>query len=116
MENHEKNEIYRLHAEFCQTLSDANRLLIIRELSSGESSVSELVSRLGLRQSNVSKHLALMRERGLVTTRREGAAIYYNLSDKRISEAIHLLMEAQRNLIEKRRVLSKRMSDLALEE
>jgi DNA-binding transcriptional ArsR family regulator len=114
MEHHEKNEIYRLHAEFCQTLSDANRLLIISELSRGESSVNELVSRLGLRQSNVSKHLAVMRERGLVSTRREGAAIYYSLSDKRISEAIRLLMEAQRDLLEKRRVLSKGIPDLGL--
>jgi ArsR family transcriptional regulator len=114
MEHHEKNEIYRLHAEFCQTLSDANRLLIISELSKGELSVNELVSRLGLRQSNVSKHLAVMRERGLVSTRREGAAIYYRLSDKRISEAIRLLIEAQRDLIEKKRVLSKGIRDLGL--
>ena len=114
MENHEKNEIYRLHAEFCQTLSDANRLLIISELSKGESAVNELVTRLGLRQSNVSKHLALMRERGLVSTRREGAAVYYSLSDQRISEAIRLLMEAQRDLIEKKRVLSKGLRGLAL--
>jgi len=112
MENHEKNEIYRLHAEFCQTLSDANRLLIISELSKGESSVNELVNRLALRQSNVSKHLAVMRERGLVLTRREGSAIYYSLSDKRISEAIRLLMEVQRDLIEKRGVLSKGIGDL----
>jgi|GEM_PF-463386 len=114
MDNHEKNEIYRLHAEFCQTLSDANRLLIISELSRGELSVNELVSRLGLRQSNVSKHLAVMRERGLVSTRREGAAIYYSLSDKRISEAIRLLMEAQRDLIEKKRVLSNGINEFAL--
>ncbi len=107
MDNAEKNEIYRLHAEFCQTLSDANRLLLISELSKGESSVNELVERLGLRQSNVSKHLAVMRERGLVSTRREGAAIYYSLSDRRIFEAIRLLMEVQRDLLEKKRVLSK---------
>lgn len=106
MENHEKNEIYRLHAEFCQTLSDANRLLIISELSKGEASVKELVNRLDLRQSNVSKHLAVMRERGLVLTRRDGAAVYYSLSDKRIFEAIRLLMEVQRDLIEKRHSLS----------
>lgn len=106
MENHEKNEIYRLHAEFCQTLSDANRLLIISELSKGEASVKELVNRLDLRQSNVSKHLAVMRERGLVSTRRDGAAVYYSLSDERIFEAIRLLMEVQRDLIEKRHSLS----------
>jgi ArsR family transcriptional regulator, virulence genes transcriptional regulator len=106
MDHHEKNAIYRMHAEFCQTLSDANRLLIINELSKGEASVSELVTRLELMQSNVSKHLALMRERGIVETRREGATIYYSLSDKRISQAIRLLMEAHNDNIEKKRALS----------
>jgi len=113
MENHEKNEIFRLHAEFCQTLSDANRLLIISELSKGEASVNELVNRLDLRQPNVSKHLALMRERGLVITRREGATIYYSLSDKRISNAIGLLIEVQRDLIEKKRVLSYNLKEFS---
>jgi ArsR family transcriptional regulator len=112
MKIHDKNEIYRLHAEFCQTLSDANRLLIISELSKGEASVNELVSRLGLRQSNVSKHLALMRERGLVLKRRDGAAIFYRMSDKRISEAIRILIEAQRDLIEKKQILSNGIGDL----
>lgn len=112
MEDFDKKEIYRLRAEFCKTLSDPNRLLLISELSKGEASVNQLVNRLGLRQSNVSKHLAVMRERGLVFTRREGANIYYKLSDKRISEAIRLLMEAQWDLIEKRRVLSSGIRDL----
>ena len=114
MESHEKNAIYRLYAEFCKTLSDANRLLIIGELSKGETSVNELVARLDLRQSNVSKHLAMMRERGLVITRREGATIYYSLSDKRISDAIYLLMEVQRGLIKKRNALSHTLPEFSV--
>jgi ArsR family transcriptional regulator len=89
----EKAAIYRLHAEFCKTLADANRLLIINELAKGELSVGELTDRLGLKQSNVSKHLAILRERGLVKRRRDGATAYYALSDHRISEAIGLLRE-----------------------
>jgi len=97
----EKTAIYRLHAEFCKTLADANRLLIINELSKGEMSVGELTLRLGLKQSNVSKHLAVMRERGLVRTRRDGASIYYTLSDSRISDAIGLLREIHAEQMEK---------------
>ena len=107
MENLEKAAIYQLHAEFCKTLADANRLLIINELGKGELPVHELVSRLELQQSNVSKHLALMRERGLVATRREGSTIYYSLTDRRISEAIRLLREVQSDQIEKQRVLAR---------
>jgi DNA-binding transcriptional ArsR family regulator len=113
LENTEKAAIYRLHAEFCKTLSDANRLLIISELSKGEVSVKELTRRLELRQSNVSKHLSVMRERGLVMTRRDGATIYYSLTDTRISQAIHLLREVQADQIEKQRLLAHGIPDLA---
>ncbi|MFC1978979.1 ArsR/SmtB family transcription factor [Chloroflexota bacterium] len=101
MDDLEKEAIYRLHAEFCKTLADANRLLIINELSKGELSVGEIIKRLGLKQSNVSKHLAVMRERGLVSRRRDGATAYYSLSDHRISEAIGLLREIHAEQLEK---------------
>jgi DNA-binding transcriptional ArsR family regulator len=104
----DKTAIYQLHARFCKTLSDTNRLLIIAELSKGEVSVSELVKRLGLRQANVSKHLGIMRERGLVTARREGATIYYTLSDPRIAEAISLLNMVQTEQIQKQHNLAQR--------
>ena len=106
MNSNERAAIFRLHADFCKTLSDANRLLIIAELAKGELSVSELTSKLGLQQSNASKHLSLMREHGLVNSRREGSTIYYSLSDRRIFEAIKLLREVQAEQIEKRRLLT----------
>jgi DNA-binding transcriptional ArsR family regulator len=106
MDTNERMEIYRLHAEFCKALSDANRLLIIAELSRGEISVNELTRKLGLQQSNVSRHLAFMRESGLVNSRREGSSIYYSLSDKRIFEAINLLRTVQSAILEKRRKLA----------
>jgi len=99
--------IYRLHAQFCKTLSNANRLLIIAELIKGEVSVNELAQRLQLGQANVSKHLGLMRERGLVVARREGATVHYSLSDPRIFEAIKLLKEVQADQIEKQYSLAQ---------
>ena len=80
---------------------------MITEMAKGEVSVSELSQRLGLKQSNVSKHLGIMRERGLVTTRREGVSIFYSLSDPRISQAIELLREVQAEQIEKQHHLSQ---------
>jgi ArsR family transcriptional regulator, virulence genes transcriptional regulator len=107
LEENERLAIFRLHADFCKTLSDANRLLIISELAKGETSVTELTRRLGLQQSNASKHLSLLREHGLVNCRREGSTIYYNLADARIYQAIKLLVEAQVDLIEKRQLLAR---------
>ena len=116
MDINERAEIYRLHAEFCKILADANRLLIITELARAELPVYELMRRLGLRQSNVSKHLGLMREHGLVNARREGSTVYYSLSDPRIYEAISLLRAAQSDLLEKRRALTRENPELARKE
>ena len=107
MEESERAALYRLHASFCKTLADANRLLIINELGKTERTVTDLARRLGITQSNLSKHLALMREHGLVETRRDGINIYYRLTDSRISEAVRLLREVQAAQIEKQRLLAQ---------
>ncbi len=111
MEEQDRVAIYRLHAGFCQILADANRLLIINELGKSELPVGELARRLQMNQSNVSKHLALMRERGLVDTRREGSNIYYSLADSRISDAIRLLKDVHADQMEKRRSLTASIID-----
>jgi len=103
----DKVTLYEFHAQFCKTLADANRLLIIAELVTGEKSVSDLANKLELRQSNVSKHLALMRERGLVQTRRDGVSIYYSLSDPRIFKAIELLVRVQTDQVAKKHSLAQ---------
>ena len=107
MDINERAAIYHLHAEFCKALSDAKRLLIISELAKGELSVSELIRRLGLQQSNASKHLALLRDHGLVNARREGTTIFYSLSDIRLYEAISLLRAVQSDQLERRRKLTQ---------
>ena len=106
MDTLERASIYKLHADFCKTLSDANRLLIITELAQGEVPVNEIARKLGLQQSNVSKHLSLMREHGLVGCRREGSTVYYSLADLRIYEAIKMLIEVQADQMKKRLTLA----------
>src|SRR5512137_1923263 len=91
MINPQKVELFRLQADICKTLSDPNRLMILHELREGEKSVGELVSTLDLPQSNVSRHLALLRERAIVLTRREGTTIYYRLASPKIADACDLV-------------------------
>ncbi|MFQ6057631.1 MAG: ArsR/SmtB family transcription factor [Anaerolineae bacterium] len=86
-------EIYKLHAEVCQTLSSPKRLEILDLLSGGEKSVSELAELTGMIPSNVSQHLAILRGRGLVTTRREGTNIYYRIANPKIIQACNLIRE-----------------------
>jgi DNA-binding transcriptional ArsR family regulator len=67
-------------SEFLKALAHENRLLMLCILAEGEKSVSELEAILDLRQPTVSQQLARLRADGLVSTRRDGKAIYYNLA------------------------------------
>ena len=85
--------LYELHASICQTLSNPKRLEIIDCLRDGELSVTGLAEVTGIRQVNLSQHLALMREKGMVIARREGANVYYRLSNPKISQACDLIRQ-----------------------
>ncbi len=67
-------------SNFLKALAHESRLIILCILAEGEKSVSELEDALGLRQPTVSQQLARLRADGLVSTRREGKVIYYNLA------------------------------------
>ncbi|HAG51594.1 MAG TPA: transcriptional regulator [Deltaproteobacteria bacterium] len=82
-----------MHAEVCKTLANPKRLEIIYALKEGELSVGELVKRLGISKANVSQHLAVLRQRRVVTARREGVNIYYRISNPKIVKACALMRE-----------------------
>ncbi len=67
--------IFVRHAELCQTLASPIRLEILSHLREGEKRVNELAELTELNQANVSQHLALLRSKGLVTTRRDGTSV-----------------------------------------
>jgi len=69
-------------SDFLKALAHENRLMILCILAEGEKSVSELEEFLALRQPTVSQQLARLRADGLVSTRRDGKTIYYNLASE----------------------------------
>lgn len=74
-----------LHAKLFRGFADSSRLAILEELRARECCVSELVAATGLTQSNVSGHLACLRDCGLVTSRQEGRFVYYRLADPEVA-------------------------------
>ena len=88
-----RTELLQLHASVCKGLADPKRLLIINSLRNGEMSVSEICTSLDLPQANVSQHLAILRDKGLVRSRRDGQRVYYSLTSNKIIEAMDLLRE-----------------------
>ena len=86
-----EEQLYRLQAEFCKGMAHPKRIQILRTLKGGEKTVNELAKATGIPQANMSQHLALLRQLGLLSTRREGTSIYYSISDHRIIEACELV-------------------------
>lgn len=86
-----EEELYRLQAEFCKGMAHPKRIQILRMLKGGEKTVNELAKLTGIPQANMSQHLALLRQFGLLNTRREGTSIFYSISDPRIVEACELV-------------------------
>ena len=86
-------QLYALHAGICQTLANPKRLEVIDRLRDGEHSVTELAEAMKISQANLSQHLAVMRQKGIVTTRREGLNVYYRLSNPKIIKACDLMRQ-----------------------
>jgi len=91
--SHPDKRIFQLHAEICKTLSNPIRLEILSRLRDGKKSVNEIASLTGVRQATVSQHLAVLRQRGVVSTRREGINVYYDVANPKITRACDLMRE-----------------------
>lgn len=86
-------QLQELHARICKAIADPKRLMIINELRDRELSVGDLCEALGLTQSNASQHLAILRERGIVTSHRVGTNVFYSLRSQKVVMAVDLLRE-----------------------
>lgn len=94
-----ESEVLQLHAEICAGLVDPSRIMILYELSFGPRNVTELSTNLNMSQPMTSRHLKVLRERGMVTAERQGTVIQYSLGDRRLIEALDLLRAALRDIL-----------------
>lgn len=77
-----------LRAKFFRGFADPSRLAILEALRANEQTVTELVASTGLTQSNVSGHLACLRDCGLVDSRQEWRHVHYRLADERVADLL----------------------------
>lgn len=96
-------EVYELHADLCKVFSNHIRLEVLDLLRNGEMSVMELVEETRLSQANVSQHLAIMRQKGIVKARRRGKNIYYKLANPKIIKAFDIIKEVLTERLTKNR-------------
>lgn len=74
-----------------KAIANGARLLLVCQLAGGERTVGELQGAVGLSQSSVSQHLALLREHHVVSPRREGQSVYYRLASPEVAALIKTL-------------------------
>ena len=89
----DKKEFYLLHSDVCKTLANPKRQEILDCLRQKDMTVNELVKKTGISQANLSQHLAILRAKGIVSTRRKGIHVFYSLSNSKIIQAFDLISE-----------------------
>ncbi len=97
-----ETEVVQLHAQICAGLADPNRILILYALSQSPRNVTELCNELGTPQPLISRHLKVLRERGMVTSERRGTVVVYSLGDVRLIQALDLLRAVMHETLSKR--------------
>ncbi|HAJ57632.1 MAG TPA: transcriptional regulator [Candidatus Omnitrophica bacterium] len=88
-----EQKLYELHSQMCRVFTSPKRLEILNLLRDKELSVGELEKLVKFRQANLSQHLSILREKGIVKTRRDGTTIYYSLVDTKIGKAFDIMRE-----------------------
>ena len=111
MSDNLREEVVRLHAQVCSGLADPNRILIIYNLAEGPRCVTEIAASLELSQPTVSRHLKVLRERGIVRAERDGQTIHYRLSDARIIHALDILRSILADQLKDQVLLARQVNE-----
>jgi rhodanese-related sulfurtransferase/DNA-binding transcriptional ArsR family regulator len=101
-----KRALFSQFAAVAKAVAHPHRLALLEQLAQGERSVEILAERVGVSIANSSQHLQHMRRAGLVTARREGKFVFYNLSDDAVLDLLASVRRiAERNLADVERVV-----------
>ncbi|WP_278000545.1 helix-turn-helix transcriptional regulator [Nodosilinea sp. LEGE 07298] len=83
-----------LMADFFKVLSEVSRLQIVCSLKTGTKNVTDIIECTGLGQANVSKHLKMLTQAGIVSRRQEGVCVYYQIANPFIFELCDLVCDS----------------------
>ena len=95
------DELNLLHAHVCSALGDPTRLQLLYALHDGPQRVTDLAESLDSPQSTVSRHLAVLRQRALVISERDGMSVNYSLADPRIIDVLDTMRLVLRDALER---------------
>lgn len=87
------DQLYELHASICQVLANPTRLKVLNALREDEIAVTELARRVGTSVPNLSRHLATLKAKRVLLTRRDGVTVYYRLANPKTLRACDIMRE-----------------------
>lgn len=102
-------EVNNLHANICAGLADPKRIMILYSLAERPQTVNDLAAALHMPQPTASRHLRVLRERGMVQTTRQGQSVEYRLADVRLIQALDLLRAVLRDTLTHRADLMEKL-------
>ncbi|WKZ32130.1 MAG: metalloregulator ArsR/SmtB family transcription factor [Thermodesulfobacteriota bacterium] len=103
-----RKEVFEIQAGVCQCLANPKRLEILHILRDRELSATDIAGKVGISNANASQHLAIMRTKGLLKSRREGVSIRYSLANPKVTTACDIMREVLfEHLDEKRRLTGR---------
>jgi len=98
--------VFKIKSDFLKALSHPGRLKIIEHLKRGERSVNEMGKALEMEQSSLSKHLAILKQAGILNSRQQKVTVFYSVRDKGIYDVLrHVSLFLKKKLREGQEVL-----------
>jgi DNA-binding transcriptional ArsR family regulator len=92
--------VFKIKADFLKCLAHPLRLAIIEYLKNGEASVGEMVEKLCVEQSALSKHLSILRQSGVLTSRQKKVTVFYSIRDRDIYHVLRPIAEIIRKKLQ----------------
>ncbi|MCI0449128.1 MAG: metalloregulator ArsR/SmtB family transcription factor [Chlorobi bacterium] len=99
--------LFKMHADVCKALAHSIRIEIIDILKDKEKSFGELLKITGVPKSNLSQHLSVMNQKGILIHRKEGLRVYHKLSSPKVYNAFYMMREVLKERILKQKELIK---------
>ena len=100
--------ILEMHADLCKAFAHPTRLWILNALRDKEMTVTDMTQALGVAKGNLAQHLAILKQRQIVGTRREGINVYYHVTDPKIIQACELMRSVLLNQLKETEKLSRK--------
>ena len=99
-----------VRSNYLKTLAHPVRLEILEYLREGEKYVGDIVSYIGIGQSNVSRHLSALKQAGILNSRQEGSNVYYSVGDERVFRVLRLVNTILKSNLKERASLFRKGS------